>query len=199
VVQAKASIPIPGPFPKQENNHLFGLAFQFLKFHPSRGNPAAPGEFRLAFSQVPWEKTKQRIPILEQEGFLIQLDAEQTQADPVKIRERMLEGQTAPPAPVQKSPVRMAFREVDIHIEKLMKDFGHLSTAEILDVQISAFEKAFDRALAEGVEKLIIIHGTGNGVLRGEVHKRLSGSKFISHYKDARKERFGYGATEIEF
>ena len=198
VVNAKSSVAIPGPFPKQENNHLFGLAFQFLKFHSSRGNPAAPGEFRLAFSQVPWEKTKQRIPIMEQEGYLIQLDASPGNADPAQIRERMLEG-SATPVPAQKTAPRMAFREIDIHIEKLLPDFSHLNTAEILNVQIAAFEKAFDRALAEGIEKLIIIHGTGNGVLRGEVHKRLSGSRFIRHFKDARKERFGYGATEIEF
>lgn len=198
LVQPKTSVPIPGPFPKQENNHLFGLAFQFIKFHPARGNPAAPGEFRLAFSQVPWEKTRQRIPVMEQEGYLIQLDASPGKADPAQIRERMLEGNAAPvPAPTP-AP-KAASREVDIHIEKLLTDFSQLSTAEILEVQIAAFEKAFDRALAEGLEKLIVIHGTGNGILRGEVHKRLSGSRFIRHFKDARKERFGYGATEIEF
>jgi hypothetical protein len=199
IIGPKSIEAIEGTFPKQESNHQLGLAFQFLKFHPGRGNPTRPGEYRLAFSQIPWEKTRQRIPLLEKEGFLIQLDGEQVLADPEKLRESMLQGQAAIQEPMAKTERRMAFREVDLHIEKLSDAHRDLSAAEILDMQIRHFEITFDRAIAEGLEKLIVIHGVGNGILRNEVHKRLSASRHIRHFKDARKERFGYGATEIEF
>jgi dsDNA-specific endonuclease/ATPase MutS2 len=98
------------------------------------------------------------------------------------------------------APIRkIESREVDLHIEKLRSDFGELSAGQILDIQLSAFEKEFDRAIRDMVNTLVIIHGVGAGVLKEEIHKRLSKSKQIKHYKEGRKEKFGYGATEIQF
>ena len=193
----KSRIEIPGALPIQETNHLIGLSFQILKFHPSQGNSEPCIEPRLAFSQIPWQKTKQRIPMMETEGYLIQLDDQPTALDPEMLKQQMMS-----PKSVQSVPTftrRIAFREIDLHIEKLVENSGDLPAAEILTIQIRQFEKAFDKAILDGVEKLIVIHGTGNGILRTEVQKRLSGNSLIKHFKDAQKERFGYGATEIQF
>ena len=199
MVNPGSSVAIPGgPFPKKDSNHLLGLAFQFLKFHPSRGNPVPSGEFRMEFSRIPWEKIRQRIPLLEQEGYLIQLDEQPGKADPEKIKESMLQKKSEPVIPSEKKPLS-SFREIDLHIEKLLDSFSELSPSEILDVQVRYFEAAFDRAIAEGLEKLIVIHGSGNGILRSEVQRRLAGNRQIRHFRDAQKERFGYGATEIVF
>ena len=69
----------------------------------------------------------------------------------------------------------------------------------MLDEQLSAFDKAFDKALVSGIGKLIVIHGIGSGILKSEIHKRLSSSNHIKSFKEGRKEKFGYGATEIQF
>ncbi len=193
----KSRIEIPGALPIQETNHLIGLAFQIIKFHPSQGNPAQCIEPRIAFSQIPWQKTKQRIPQMETEGYMIQLDDLATTPDPEMLRQQMMSPNTKQEIQIPKR--RIAFREIDLHIEKLEKNSGDLAAAEILSFQIQHFEKAFDKAILDGVEKLIVIHGTGNGILRTEVQKRLSGNSQIKHFKDAQKERFGYGATEIQF
>ena len=198
LVQGKSTVSIPGPFSKNESNHLLGLAFQFLKFHHGQGNQVPAGEFRLAFSQTPWEKTRQRIPLLEQEGYLIQLDSSPGLADPEKLKESLLSPKLADPVRGKKAPENSVL-EVDLHIEKLVREFSAMTAAEILDHQLRHFEKSFDRAIALGLKKMIVIHGVGNGVLRMEVHRRLSSSQDIRHFRDARKERFGYGATEIEF
>jgi len=193
----KSRIEIPGALPIQETHHLIGLAFQILKFHPSQGNPAQCIEPRIAFSQIPWQKTKQRIPLMETEGYMIQLDDLATTPDPEMLRQQMMSPNTK--QEIQIPNHRIAFREIDLHIEKLEKNSGDLSAAEILSIQIRHFEKAFDKAILDGVEKLIVIHGAGNGILRTEVQKRLSGNSQIKYFKDAQKERFGYGATEIQF
>ena len=52
-------------------------------------------------------------------------------------------------------------------------------------------------ALAANMHEIVFIHGTGNGVLRQEIHKLLSRNKLIRFYEDARKEKFGYGATLV--
>lgn len=69
----------------------------------------------------------------------------------------------------------------------------------MMDLQIKAFEKEFDRAIVDKVRKLIVIHGVGNGVLKNEIHRRLAKSSRIKSFKEGRKEKFGYGATEVEF
>jgi hypothetical protein len=132
IVGPKSVEAIEGTFPKQESNHQLGLAFQFLKFHPSRGNPTRPGEYRLAFSQIPWEKTRQRIPLLEKEGYLIQLDGEPVLADPEKLRESMLQGQSGKQEPIAKPERRMAFREVDLHIEKLSDSITFIDRGHVI-------------------------------------------------------------------
>lgn len=74
-----------------------------------------------------------------------------------------------------------------------------LKSNEILDYQLNEFEKAYDNALLTNSEILKIIHGIGAGILRNEIHKRLSMKKEVKFFEDADKERFGFGSTIIYF
>lgn len=193
----KSSVPIPGSFPRQESNHLIGLAFQFMKFHHDRGEPVPSGEYRFAFSHTPGSSNNQKIPGMEKDGFLIQLDANKTEPEADRIREAMLLG-SKPEIRPSENP-GMPYREIDLHIEKLSDAASLMDSGEILAFQLRHFEKAMDTALLEQTEKLIVIHGVGNGVLRNEIHRRLASNLHIRYFKDARREKFGYGATEINF
>jgi len=64
-------------------------------------------------------------------------------------------------------------------------------------LQLTAFQDNLDRASAANMHEIIFIHGTGNGVLRNEIQKLLSRNKNIKYFEDARKEKFGYGATLV--
>jgi dsDNA-specific endonuclease/ATPase MutS2 len=75
----------------------------------------------------------------------------------------------------------------------------HLNEKEVLQYQLELFEKSFDDALVSNARQLKIIHGIGTGVLRNEIHKRLSRRKEVKYYEDADKERFGFGSTIIYF
>jgi hypothetical protein len=198
-VEPKSVVQLNDTYPMSETNHLVGLVFQILKFHPDQGDPYPVKEFRLAFSQIDWKKQQNKIPIMEKTGLLIQLDGEIQKIDPEKLKEQLMSHRPVK-SETTMAPIRkIESREVDLHIEKLRSDFGELSAGQILDIQLSAFEKEFDRAIRDMVNTLVIIHGVGAGVLKEEIHKRLSKSKQIKHYKEGRKEKFGYGATEIQF
>ena len=67
----------------------------------------------------------------------------------------------------------------------------------ILRLQLDAFEDALSRALATNMHEIVFIHGMGNGVLRKEIHRQLSRNKDIKFFEDARKEKFGFGATLV--
>lgn len=98
-----------------------------------------------------------------------------------------------PAAPVVAPP-----HEVDLHLEALRPDnTEELSNTAILRLQLDAFEDALSRALATNMHEIVFIHGMGNGVLRKEIHRQLSRNKDIKFFEDARKEKFGFGATLV--
>lgn len=87
---------------------------------------------------------------------------------------------------------------VDLHIEKLATDTREIHHEDILQIQMSAFEKNLENAIAGDLEEITFIHGTGNGILKNKIHKTLSGHKGVEYFKDALKEKFGYGATFVK-
>lgn len=99
----------------------------------------------------------------------------------------------APAAPIVAPP-----HEVDLHLEALRpNNTEELSNTAILRLQLDVFEDALSRALATNMHEIVFIHGMGNGVLRKEIHRQLSRNKDIKFFEDARKEKFGFGATLV--
>ncbi len=88
---------------------------------------------------------------------------------------------------------------VDLHIEKLTETWTHLSNSDILSMQLSAFEKYFELAVAHHQPELIIIHGVGEGRLRDEIHERLRLKNEVKSFVNQFHTSYGYGATEIYF
>ena len=102
----------------------------------------------------------------------------------------------ATPAPA--APVVAPSHEFDLHFEALRPESKEeLSNTAILRLQLDAFEDALSRALATNMHEIVFIHGMGNGVLRKEIHRQLSRNKDIKFFEDARKEKFGFGATLV--
>jgi hypothetical protein len=85
--------------------------------------------------------------------------------------------------------------EIDLHIEELIDNYGGMSNAEIIQVQLRHFQKALDKALNEHYRSLTVIHGVGNGRLKQEVRAILSSMKLRFH--DGSYSKYGFGATEV--
>lgn len=88
---------------------------------------------------------------------------------------------------------------VDLHIEKLTDSWKHLSNFEILSIQLKAFEKYYELAVAHYQPSLTIIHGVGAGKLRDEIHDILRLKKEVKSFVNQYSHQYGYGATEIYF
>ncbi len=88
---------------------------------------------------------------------------------------------------------------VDLHIEKLTDSWKHLTNFEILTIQLNAFEKFYDLAVAHRQPDLIIIHGVGIGKLKDEIHQLLKNKKEVKTFVNQYQANYGYGATEIYF
>ena len=88
---------------------------------------------------------------------------------------------------------------VDLHIEKIMDAYKHLSNFEILTIQLAEFEKYFDLAVQHKLSNFIVIHGVGAGKLRDEIHEILRLKKEVKSFINQYHHLYGYGATEIIF
>lgn len=87
--------------------------------------------------------------------------------------------------------------EVDLHINQLMDNAYGLSKLEMLQLQKDRVESEMRSAIQSGVEKVIFIHGVGQGVLKQEIAKLLK-TKFPKYrFQDASFQEYGYGATMV--
>lgn len=103
--------------------------------------------------------------------------------------------------PVANSPkkLRVDARDemlVDLHIEKIMEDHYGLTNSEKLDIQTAHFRKKLAMAINGHINKIVFIHGVGNGVLRQAIRGLLGTYEGIE-YSDASYKKFGAGATEV--
>jgi len=88
-------------------------------------------------------------------------------------------------------------REIDLHIDSLIDNYEGLTPAEIMQIQINHFHKEIDRAIRDGIERIIFIHGVGNGLLKHEIRKELEKKYPDLSYQDASFKEYGYGATMV--
>ncbi len=169
-----------------------------MLFHRQGVHPLkAPLIRKLRFRANTFFKTLQKAPVINKDAYLFQVDNEHavTMA-PEEIVQKIAENKPAGQITVEK--IAPPPSEVDLHIEKLVADHTRMSNREILRTQLEAFEKALDSAIATGMGEITFIHGVGNGVLRQELHKQLSRHADVQFFQDARKEKFGYGATLVK-
>ncbi len=87
-------------------------------------------------------------------------------------------------------------KEVDLHIEELLDNWSGMTNAQLIDVQLKKMQKELDDAIGNHYQRIIFIHGVGNGRLKSEVRRILSGYKGI-RFHDASLQRYGFGATEV--
>lgn len=156
-------------------------------------NKKSPGALNITekFKAKDFAGSKKNIPLMSQQGWLIRLDEDDVLIDAEKLKESFFK-----PAE-EKQVVDKPTSEVDLHIEKLTHEHQFLSSATILNLQLNYFKKALDAAIVHQLPEITFIHGAGNGTLRHELHKLLGKNNRIQTFMDARKEKFGYGATKV--
>jgi hypothetical protein len=99
------------------------------------------------------------------------------------------------PKPSVKAEVQQEIT-VDLHIENLVPRHGHMSNGEILQLQMEHFRKTFRYAIDKRIKRIKVVHGVGEGVLRGEIHQYLRGFDSVE-FHDMTYTRNGFGGTEV--
>lgn len=129
------------------------------------------------------------------------IPARQHKIDAPALEKAMREKVRADRRPVHKAPVANTKRpeiiEVDLHASELLDSTAGLSNAEILNLQIDRFSEVMDANLRHPGQKIVFIHGKGEGVLRQALMKELN-HRYKGHdVQDASFREYGFGATQV--
>jgi len=101
-----------------------------------------------------------------------------------------------PPIPVKKekpSPII----EVDLHINQLLDSTAGLSNTDMINVQLEKFRQTMEENKNQKGQKIVFIHGKGEGVLRNAVLSELKLKYKNCPVQDASFKEYGFGATMV--
>ncbi|PHR12053.1 MAG: DNA mismatch repair protein MutS [Aequorivita sp.] len=86
--------------------------------------------------------------------------------------------------------------EVDLHINQLVPKTRGLDNYEMLTIQLDTAKRQLDFAISKRIQKVVFIHGVGEGILRTELEYLFNRYENIKFY-DADYKKYGRGATEV--
>lgn len=87
--------------------------------------------------------------------------------------------------------------EVDLHINELLDHTAGLSHTDMLNVQLQKFREVMDKNKNTKGQKIVFIHGKGEGVLRNAVINEIKSKYKNCSYQDASFREYGFGATLV--
>ncbi|MCX6292607.1 MAG: DUF2027 domain-containing protein [Bacteroidetes bacterium] len=204
-----------GTFSQDELHTFDGFTIEFLFFEENDFVPRPPAEKHISITSSDfiaeeyWETLKgrdERILLMplhmihaEKEVSVKKLlDRYQKKEEEDKARSELFSKGSKNKMKPRKFVLLSKEKVVDLHIEELVKDHASMSNAQIISYQLNFFHFEMDQAILNKLNKIIFIHGVGQGVLKSAIKEELK--KFPNiRYREASSEKFGYGATEVEF
>ncbi|MCX2680287.1 DNA mismatch repair protein MutS [Galbibacter sp. EGI 63066] len=147
------------------------------------------------------------IKIETEDGFELDFDADElmkidtdntlnvTNADVYKaVREKQKGEKRKKPSPkIEKTVPPM---EVDLHIHKLTQSTKGMTNFDMLNLQVDTAKRQLEFAIKNRIQRMVFIHGVGEGVLKTELEYLFGRYNEINYY-DADYRTYGLGATEV--
>ena len=86
---------------------------------------------------------------------------------------------------------------VDLHAEEVLETTAGLTAGDILEYQLGIFRATLEQYKNKNQQKIVFIHGKGEGVLRRAILRELNYRYKKYHFQDASFREYGYGATQV--
>ncbi|MDT0554997.1 Smr/MutS family protein [Patiriisocius hiemis] len=86
--------------------------------------------------------------------------------------------------------------EVDLHIHQLVNNQKGMSNYDMLTIQLDTAKRQLDFAIKKRIQKVVFVHGVGEGVLKAELEYLFRRYDNVKYY-DADFKKYGRGATEV--
>ncbi|MFA7381751.1 MAG: Smr/MutS family protein [Bacteroidia bacterium] len=135
--------------------------------------------------------------ILNKQCYVFRLDQQLNLVDLQQLRNRDF---SAPATTGKLTPATEEVNEiVDLHLSAIPDVPKNLKAHEAIQVQIGFFKRQLEKGVAHGLEKMIFIHGIGDGVLKRNIREYLHRYPHAQLVQDADEFEYGKGATEVVF
>jgi len=99
------------------------------------------------------------------------------------------------PKPVRKKKMETIVQ--DLHIGELVDNLAGFSNADILNYQLNKFSEIMKENEDKLGQKIVFIHGKGEGVLRKAIIDELKRKWPACTVQDASFQEYGFGATQV--
>ncbi|NDP21612.1 MAG: DUF2027 domain-containing protein [Paludibacter sp.] len=120
-----------------------------------------------------------------------------TEISPEEIKQAMFQKEeTGRPRIVKRKQVDETI-EIDLHINELLDTTAGLSNAAMLQCQLDKFHEVLNENKNHKGQKIVFIHGKGEGVMRKEIEKLLKTQYKTYYFQDASFREYGFGATMV--
>ena len=87
--------------------------------------------------------------------------------------------------------------EIDLHAEALLETTAGMDSGAILEFQMEVFIKTMEKYKLRKGQKIVFIHGKGEGILRQRIMWLLQTTYKRHNHQDASFKQYGFGATMV--
>ncbi|KAA6350580.1 Endonuclease MutS2 [termite gut metagenome] len=99
--------------------------------------------------------------------------------------------------PAVKQSARNDVLEIDLHISALLDDTTGMENKDMLEYQLDKFLKVMEEYKGKRGQRIVFIHGKGDGILRKKLIDELKLKYSTCKYQDASFKEYGFGATMV--
>lgn len=148
---------------------------------------------------------KDKITILTREGFELSFDKSEVvkieKENNLKINffdldnDSLLKNAEKKKKVISKKDKKIPPMEVDLHIHQLVASTKNMTNHEMLTLQIETARRQLEFAIEKRMQRVVFIHGVGEGILRTELEYLLG--RYNVKFYDAEYSKYGIGATEV--
>jgi DNA-nicking Smr family endonuclease len=183
-----------------ENVHIQIVAYKKDKSYA----PQKAIDFRLKIDTVKFYKLHSfsENDYFDEPAMLVNLTEQQEKEQlksisPDEIRQAMLQKQKPEPRKQFAKKPKAEIFEIDLHINALLDTTVGLSNADMLNFQMQKFHETLAKYKDKRGQRIVFIHGKGEGVLRSEIEKSLKSQYKSYYFQDASFQKYGFGATMV--
>lgn len=190
---------------KDQLNSWEEIRVQLMAFKMKAYTPQVPVDAQIKMNVIRFFKLHSFVDndYFEEPALMVDIVAEAgrnklKEVSAIEIKQAMYEKEQATrPAPKLSRPHRPGVLEVDLHIDELVDTTAGMSNADMLQLQMDTFHRVMAENRNKKGQKIVFIHGKGEGVLRSEIEKMLKSRYKTCYFQDASFREYGFGATMV--
>ena len=195
-------------FEKAELNDREHVAVQFIAFKEGRSfamKPAVSVELRIDTVKFYKLHTFQESEFFETPALIYDIVKDDVPTKQVYVSAEELQSALLKKTvvdkpksqPIVKRGGQSGIIEIDLHIGELLDDTHGMSNSEILNYQLDKFREVMEKYKGKREQKIVFIHGKGEGVLRNALLKEIRDKYKNCSCQDASFREYGFGATMV--